>query len=149
MDYQYVTLREKPQLMNQAAKWFHEKWNVEMEAYLRCMESYVCNESEYGWYLCLKDDQIIAGLGVVENDFHDRKDLTPNICAVYTEENFRCMSIAGTLLNKAVSDLCSKEIRPIYLVTNHIGFYEKYGWEFYCMVKCDNDSYLSRLYIYK
>ena len=33
--------------------------------------------SEYGWYLCLDDDKIIGGLGVIENDFHDRKDLTP------------------------------------------------------------------------
>ena len=29
-------------------------------------------------------------MGVIENDFHDRKDLTPNVCAVYTEEDCRC-----------------------------------------------------------
>lgn len=27
--------------------------------------------------------------GSIANDFHDRKDLTPNICAVYTEEAYR------------------------------------------------------------
>jgi hypothetical protein len=33
--------------------------------------------------------EIIGGLGVIENGFHDRKDLTPNACAVYTERE-RC-----------------------------------------------------------
>lgn len=31
-------------------------------------------------------------MGVIENDFHDRKDLTPNVCAVYTEE-YRCQGV--------------------------------------------------------
>lgn len=33
--------------------------------------------------------------GSIANDFHDRKDLTPNICAVYTEEAYRGRGIAG------------------------------------------------------
>ncbi len=40
---------------------------------------------------------IVAGLGVIENDFHNRKDLAPNVCAVYTEEDCRCKGIAGKL----------------------------------------------------
>ena len=39
-----------------------------------------------------------GGAGVIENDFHDRKDLTPNVCAVYVEEHCRCQGIAGKLL---------------------------------------------------
>ena len=43
------------------------------------------------------NDKVIGGLGVIENDFHDRKDLTPNICAVYTEEEYRniCRRLLG------------------------------------------------------
>ena len=113
------------------------------------MNAYLNQETELGWYLCLKDDQIIGGLGVIDNDFHDRVDLTPNVCAVYIEEDYRNYKIAGTLLNKAVEDLRSKGISPVYLVTNHIGFYEKYGWEFYCEVQCEGDDYLSRMYIHR
>ena len=68
-------------------------------------------------------------MGVIENDFHDRKDLTPNICAVYTEEKCRNLGIAGKLLNMAVEDLRSKGVSPVYLVTDHTGFYEKYGFK--------------------
>ena len=31
----------------------------------------------------------------------------------------------------AVSDMKAKGISPLYLVTDHTGFYERYGWEFY------------------
>ena len=36
------------------------------------------------WYMALDGERIIGGMGVIENDFHDRKDLAPNVCAVYT-----------------------------------------------------------------
>lgn len=147
--YTYVTLRESPQLRNIAAEWFSSKWGVPQEAYLECMEAYIGGETEYGWYLCLDGGTIIGGLGVIENDFHCRKDLTPNICAVYTEKEYRCKGIAGQLLHNAVKDLKSKGISPIYLLTDHDGFYERYGWEFLCPVKGDNDPGMSRMYIYR
>lgn len=113
------------------------------------MDAYLHNETEYGWYLCLDGNQIICGMGVIENDFHDRKDLTPNVCAVFTEDKYRCQGIAGNLLNMVVNDMKAKGVSPIYLVTDHIGFYEKYGWEFLCMVQGDGESNMTRMYIHR
>ena len=111
--YQYITLRQQPELTDRAAQWFNSKWGVPTEAYLECMNAYLSGETEYGWYLCLDGERIIGGMGVIENDFHDRKDLTPNICAVYTEEAYRCRGIAGQLLNNVVEDLRAKGISPV------------------------------------
>lgn len=149
MKFQYLTLREKPEWKLAAARWFSSKWGVPTEAYLECMDAYLNHETEYGWFLCLAEDQIVGGLGVIENDFHDRKDLTPNVCAVFTEENFRCRGVAGHLLNMAVEDLRSKGISPVYLVTDHTDFYERYGWEFLCMVQGDGEPDMTRMYIHK
>ena len=113
------------------------------------MEAYLKQETELGWFLCLDNGQIVGGLGVIENDFHDRPDLTPNVCAVYTEESHRCQGIAGKLLNMAVEDLRSKGISPAYLVTDHTGFYERYGWEFLCMVQGDCEPDMTRMYIHR
>ena len=143
--YEYISLREKSEIKDLAAEWFHSKWGVPTEAYLECMDAYLCNETEYGWYLCLSGNQIIGGMGVIENDFHDRKDLTPNVCAVFTEEGYRGQGIAGNLLNMVVNDMKSKGISPIYLITDHIGFYEKYGWEFLCMVQGDGEPNMTRM----
>ena len=147
-EYKYCNLREKQELKENAANWFHEKWGVPKEAYLECMEAYLKGDTEYGWYLCLDGDKIVGGLGVIDNDFHDRKDLTPNICAVYTEEEYRCQGIAGVLLNMAVENLKTKGITPVYLVTDHVGFYERYGWEFFCMAQGDGEPEMTRLYMY-
>ena len=148
-EYQYVTLRDKPEWKDAAAAWFHEKWGVPTQAYLDCMNAYLQKETEYGWYLCLDNDRIIGGLGVIENDFHDRKDLKPNVCAVYTDKQYRNQGIAGQLLKLVVADLRAKGIFPVYLVTDHTGFYERYGWEFLCMVQGDGEPDMTRMYIYR
>ena len=148
LPYQFVTLREKPALKQKAAAWFSSKWGVPVEAYLECMDAYLSRETEYGWYLCLCGEEIAGGLGVIDNDFHERKDLSPNVCAVYTEENHRAKGIAGKLLNLAVEDCRSKGISPVYLLTDHTGFYERYGWDFLCMAQgCDEAP--SRMYIHR
>lgn len=148
-EYRYITLREDPVWKEKAASWFHEKWKVPREAYLECMDAYLKKETEYGWYLCLDGEKIIAGMGVIENDFHDRKDLSPNVCAVYTKQSYRSQGIAGKLLHLVVEDMKAKGISPVYLITDHIGFYERYGWEFLCMVQGDGEPEMTRMYIHR
>ncbi len=148
-EYKYMNLREVAEMRQEAANWFHEKWGVPTEAYLKCMDAYIDGETEYGWYLCLDVKKIVGGLGVIDNDFHDRKDLFPNVCAVYTEKEYRCQGISGKLLDMVVEDMRTKGITPIYLVTDHVGFYEKYGWEFFCMAHGDGEPEPTRLYIHR
>ena len=147
-DYKIITLREQPEIKDAAAQWFSSKWGVPKEAYLECMEDYLSEKTEYGWYLCLDGDKIIGGMGVIENDVHERKDLAPNVCAVYTEPDYRGKGIAGRLLDFTVDEMKSKHITPIYLITDHVGFYERYGWEFYCVVQ-GSDHEPSRMYIHR
>ena len=49
----------------------------------------------------------------------------------------------------AVEDLHDKGIFPAYLVTDHTGFYECYGWEFLCMVQGDGKPEMTRMYVHK
>ena len=146
---QFIVLRDRKELKDKAAQWFHEKWGVPKEAYLECIDAYLSGETEFGWYLCMDGEKIVGGLGVIENDFHDRKDLAPNVCAVYTEEEYRCRGIAGKLLNLVVEDQRAHGVSPLYLVTDHTNFYERYGWEFYCMAQGDDEPEQTRLYIHR
>ena len=148
-EYTYLSLRERPELLESAAAWFHHKWGVPTEAYRACMTAYLNRETEYGWYLCLAGGRIVGGLGVIENDFHDRKDLAPNVCAVCTEEAFRGQGIAGRLLDLAVADQRAKGISPLYLVTDHTGFYERYGWEFLCTAHEEDSGAETRVYVHR
>lgn len=130
-EYKILKISENKELKGHAALWFHEKWNIPLEAYAESMEECMQGMSAVPqWYVALDGNRIIGGLGVIENDFHDRKDLTPNVCAVYVEEAYRCQEIAGKMLD-------------------HASFYEWYGWEFLCMVQGEGEPEPSRMYIHR
>ena len=61
-NFRFITLRENPSLQDAAAEWFHRKWGVPKEAYSELMESYLKNETDYGWYLCLDGERIVGGI---------------------------------------------------------------------------------------
>ena len=149
MNRHIIRLKDQPELLTAAAQWFHEKWGIPPEAYLESMQQCLAgNHPVPQWYLALEQDRIIGGLGVIENDFHDRKDLAPNVCAVYTEEDKRGQGVAGQLLDFVCRDMRSRGIDTLYLVTDHTSFYERYGWEFLCMVQGDGEANMSRMYVH-
>lgn len=150
MDYKIIRLIDKPELMEQAAQWFSEKWNIPISAYIESMEECVTKKNAVPqWYLAMENQCIIGGVGVIENDFHQRKDLTPNVCAVYTEKQKRGHGIAGALLNYVCSDMQEKGMDVLYLISDHTSFYERYGWEFFCMVHEEETNALTRMYVHK
>lgn len=76
-------------------------------------------------------------------------NLTPWIGFVYTFPNYRGNRFAGELLNYAESLAKKDGAKNIYISTDHIGLYEKYGYEFFKTAKtiADEDSriYTKRL----
>ena len=75
------------------------------------------------WYIVLNNKKIIGGIGVIDNDYHERKDLTPNVCALYVEEEYRNKGIAGKLLNFVIEEMKIEGIKKLYLITDHTNFY--------------------------
>lgn len=148
--HEIVKISEHPSYLNEAVDWFHEKWGIPRSAYAESMEDSIHKRSAVPeWYLIWNQDKIIAGLGVIENDFHDRKDLTPNVCAVYVEEEYRCQGIAGELLEFVCADMKERGIGTLYLVTDHTSFYERYGWKFLCMVQGEGEPDMTRMYVHE
>lgn len=175
-NYKIISIQEHPDLREAAANWFHEKWQIPLEAYRESMEECIKNRTPVPqWYVAVLESdfqlwskyqsaenrkehalaaegypgRIIGGLGVITNDFHERKDLTPNVCAVFVEEEFRSHGIAGSLLTHACREMQEKGIHTLYLVTDHTSFYERYGWEFLCMVQGEGEEELSRMYVHR
>lgn len=150
MPYQIVPLTDRPDLLPAAARWFHEKWSIPLEAYQESMAQCLAQSGPVPrWYLAMEEGRIVGGLGVIENDFHPRKDLTPNICAVYTEPARRKRGIAGALLRYACEDMKARGVRTLYLLTDHTSFYERYGWEYLCPVQGEGDPEPARMYIHR
>jgi len=149
-DYPIIRIADYPECLNEAADWFHSKWGIPSEAYTDSMRECLRRSGAVPqWYIMKDHDSIIAGLGVIDNDFHNRKDLTPNVCAVFVEEAYRRRGIAGQMLDFVCADMEAKGIGTLYLLTNHTSFYERYYWEFLCMVQGDGEPGLSRMYIHQ
>lgn len=145
--YTLKKLRDWPELSKKAAQWFSEKWNLPAAAYEESIGHCVKGKKAVPqWYLVLDEKGgIAAGAGVIENDFHNRKDLSPNLCALFVEQEHRRQGIARCLLKEVQRDLKNMGIRRLYLVTDHTDFYEKCGWEFFAMVQ-DEEGQSERMY---
>ena len=95
--------------------------------------------------MLVENGQIAAGAGVIQNDFHNRKDLSPNLCALFVEEEHRQQGVASKLLEFIRKDFARMGYEKLYLVTDHTRFYEKCGWRFLTIVLDDAGGQL-RLY---
>lgn len=93
---QIIKLREHEEKLEQAANF------VSQESVEACLHG---SEIIPQWYVMLHESEIIASLGIIENDFYNRKDLSPNICALYVEKDFRRQGIAEKLLQEACDDM--------------------------------------------
>lgn len=57
-------------------------------------------------------------------------DLYPWICGLYIEEKYRGNHYGSLLLKKAKEDTKKGGFSYLYLCTDHIGYYEKYGFTY-------------------
>ena len=135
-----ILLREQPELCQQAAAWFSGKWGIPAETYVESMRDMLSSRAAVPqWYVIAGQNQeIIAGAGVIENDFHNRKDLSPNVCALFVEKPCRRKGLARKLLNFIREDMGRLGVSPLYLVTEHDQFYEKCSWSFATMAMGDD-----------
>ena len=141
-----VSINDCPALLEEAVRWFAERWHIPAEAYRDSMTDGLADADGIPkWYLALDGEKIIGGCGIIANDFHDRPDLTPNLCALWVDEPYRCRGIAGELLACAVRDAGRMGFGKLYLVTDHTSFYERYGWAYLTTVNGD-DGCPARLY---
>lgn len=143
-----IKLANHPELREQAAMWFSNQWGIPVEAYRDSIQTSI--EQPEGipqWYVILNEQQhIIAGTGVIDNDFHERKDLSPNLCALFVDEAYRKQNIARQLLDFARMEMKTLGIEKLYLVTDLDDFYEKCGWTFLTTVTEDEGG-LIKMYV--
>lgn len=134
------------ELINDLALFFHNKWKVPVSAYVDSMnDSLESNTGVPAWYYVMDNNEIIAGLGVIENDFHKRLDLTPNICAVYVKEEYQGKGICRKMFDFICEDLKNHNISDVYLITTHTKFYEHLGFNYYGDIE-EDDGGIVRCY---
>jgi len=126
-----MSIRENPEFLEKTIAYFQSKWSVLPVIYDDCIRHTITATAPLPqWYLLIKGDEVIGCTGLVTNDFISRMDLYPWVCGVFIEEEHRGNAYASLLLEKAKEDTAKAGFTHLYLSTDHIGFYEKYGFEY-------------------
>ncbi|MFI9225280.1 GNAT family N-acetyltransferase [Peribacillus frigoritolerans] len=130
---QIISVKEHPEYKEKAIKYFQSKWANEnsMKVYEDSITHSITTDSPLPvWYLMEDSDEIIGCAGLISNDFISRMDLYPWICAIYIEKNYRGRSLGKELLLRAKDDAEKAGFNQVFLCTDHIGYYEKYGFAY-------------------
>ncbi|WP_350289300.1 GNAT family N-acetyltransferase [uncultured Croceitalea sp.] len=127
-----ISIRENPEYKDVAIKYFQQSWpSVLPKIYEDCItHSIEARNFLPQWYLLEKRDKIIGCAGLITNDFISRGDLYPWICAIFIDEKHRGNAYGSLLIEKARTDTKKAGFGHLYLCTSHIGFYEKYNFEY-------------------
>lgn len=91
-------------------------------------------------------EKLVSFCTFAEKDDIQPTDLTPWIGWIYTFPEYRGNRYAGELLQHAETLAREAGMKSTYISTNHEGLYEKYGYEFYKIMK-DIGGEDSRVYV--
>ena len=91
-------------------------------------------------------DNLVSFCTLAEKDDIQPTDLTPWVGWVYTFPAYRGQKCSGQLLKFAEKLAKEEGHNRIHISTNHVGLYEKFGYEFWQMMK-DIEGEDSRVYI--
>lgn len=128
---QIISVKEKPEYKKQAITYIQSKWATEqsLKVYEDCIEHCITSQNPLPqWYLLIIEERIVGCAGLITNDFISRMDLYPWVCAVYVEDERRGNKYGTALIERAKQDAKSGGFSNVYLCTDHVGLYEKYGF---------------------
>lgn len=95
--------------------------------------------------LLTKGEELISFCTYAEKDDIQPTELTPWIGFAYTFPQYRGHRCLGKLFAEIEKIARAEKVREVFISTNHIGLYEKYGCEFYQMMN-DIGGEPSRVY---
>lgn len=127
-----ISIRENPDFKEKAIAYFQNSWRSVLPIiYEDCIHHSIdARDNLPQWYLLELNNKIIGCAGLITNDFISRGDLYPWICALFIDKNYRGNAFASLLIEKAEKDSKSFGFEYVYLSTDHVGFYEKYGFKY-------------------
>lgn len=115
--------------MERSIEYIKTRWPLDDRIYEDCISNSINTPNGLPrWYVMIEDGEFIGSYGLIVNDFISRQDLWPWFAALYIEKSARGRRLGSVLLEHGRKEAGKFGYDKLYLCTDHIGFYEKFGW---------------------
>ena len=129
-------IKEKQEFLREIAELTQREWGSktnskkEFEEKINKKISKIINNFNNPLYckLVLLDNDILIGfISIFPTDGDERKDLSPWYATMYVKEEFRGKGYSKILNNAILEEAKSRGFKKLYLKTDLINYYEKFG----------------------
>jgi len=126
-----ISVREQPEALESIISYFQKTWASEtsMMVYDDAIRSSLMSDNALPqWFVLMDEANIIGCAGLITNDFISRMDLFPWLCALYINESYRGRNLGSLLIEYGKKKAKELGFMNLYLCTDHVGYYEKFGF---------------------
>ncbi|NLP49405.1 GNAT family N-acetyltransferase [Bacillus sp. RO1] len=127
-----IELRNKDQLLDRAINVFWQQWGSEENFKFyedAILQSATTSSDIPRFYVAVEDGEIIGTYAILRNDINSRQDLCPWLACLYVAEEQRGKGIGAKLLEHGLRVAAEKGYENMYLTTDLVNYYERYGWK--------------------
>lgn len=131
MNISIVSLNENPKLKESAITYCAKNWPKVQNTFTRNIDESVSTKDKLPLtYLLLKDSKIIGFYQIVKVEkIKNINNLSPWLDCLFIDSNERGKTLGAMLLEHGRKTAKVLGYDKIYLTTDHIQFYEKYGFK--------------------
>ncbi|HEU5114821.1 MAG TPA: GNAT family N-acetyltransferase [Candidatus Paceibacterota bacterium] len=134
MEIEIKNLADCREHLSLVSEWLWREWNSD--------DGRSVKDVEYRTEHCLEKDRVpmtfvalfkdkpIGTYSLWTNDLKTRQDLTPWLSVLYVVPEMRGKGLGTLLQQHAISQAKKLKYESLYLITDHVGYYEKAGWVF-------------------
>ena len=132
-------IKEKQEFLREVAELTQKEWGKktnskeEFEAKINKKISKIINSFDNPLYckLVLLDDDVLIGfISIFPTDGEERKDLSPWYATMYVKEDYRGKGYSKILNTAILEEAKKRGFKKLYLKTDLINYYEKFGATF-------------------
>ena len=121
MEIAILTQKEWGKKINSRRK-FEEKINKQVSKIINNLDNPL-----YCKLILLDNDILIGFISIFPTDSDERKDLSPWYATMYVKEEFRGKGYSKILNNAILQEAKKRGFKKLYLKTDLINYYEKFG----------------------
>lgn len=129
-DIQIISLIENPELADEVIAYANQNWSPVSKYFTQVVQQVLtCHGCLPKCFILLKNGRIIGFYTLLEQDFVERKGLSPWIATIFVDEKERGQRLCKEILIHGRTIAGDLGFDKVYLSTNHIELYEKYGFK--------------------